>query len=85
MLTPKTCIFRVLKLVLSGPFCFHSEHSYACKELCEVPGGDQVDGSPPAPVGRPDSERRCVTLGLVLLRFERYSTGHIQKRDFHSL
>ena len=37
-------------MMLSGAFCFHSEHSYACKELYEVPGGDQVDGSPPAPV-----------------------------------
>ena len=50
MLTSKKCIFRVLKMMLSGAFCFHSEHSYACKELYEVPGGDQVDGSPPAPV-----------------------------------
>eukprot|EP00959_Pyramimonas_sp_CCMP1952_P011776 247938-Pyramimonas_sp.AAC.1 len=30
--------------------CFDSEHSYARKELYEVPGGDQVDGSPPTPV-----------------------------------
>ena len=50
MLTSKNCIFRVLKMMLSGAFCFHSEHSYACKELYEVPGGDQVDVSPPAPV-----------------------------------
>eukprot|EP00959_Pyramimonas_sp_CCMP1952_P198488 4151744-Pyramimonas_sp.AAC.1 len=29
---------------------FDSEHSHAWKELYEVPGGDKVDGSPPAPV-----------------------------------
>eukprot|EP00959_Pyramimonas_sp_CCMP1952_P077542 1620730-Pyramimonas_sp.AAC.1 len=32
---------------------FVSEHSYARKELCEASGGDQVDGSPPAPLARP--------------------------------
>ena len=26
-----------------------SEHSRACKELYEVPGGNLVDGLPPAP------------------------------------
>eukprot|EP00959_Pyramimonas_sp_CCMP1952_P457212 9474517-Pyramimonas_sp.AAC.1 len=29
---------------------FDSEQSHAWKELYEVPGGDQVDGSPPVPV-----------------------------------
>eukprot|EP00959_Pyramimonas_sp_CCMP1952_P259284 5420728-Pyramimonas_sp.AAC.1 len=29
---------------------FDSEHSEAWEELYEVPGGDQVDGSPPVPV-----------------------------------
>ena len=37
----------------------------ACKELYEVPGGDQVDGSPPAPVGRPDPDGQCDNLGSV--------------------
>eukprot|EP00959_Pyramimonas_sp_CCMP1952_P033838 710169-Pyramimonas_sp.AAC.1 len=34
--------------MLPETLSFDSEHSYACKELYEVPGGDQVDGSPPA-------------------------------------
>eukprot|EP00959_Pyramimonas_sp_CCMP1952_P280355 5860415-Pyramimonas_sp.AAC.1 len=29
---------------------FDSEHPRAWEELYEVPGGDQVDGSPPVPV-----------------------------------
>ena len=49
MLTSKKCIFRVLKPMLSEAFRLHSEYSYACKELYEVPGGNQVDGLPPAP------------------------------------
>eukprot|EP00959_Pyramimonas_sp_CCMP1952_P194639 4070169-Pyramimonas_sp.AAC.1 len=36
--------------------CFDSEHSYTWKELYEVPGADQVDGSPPVPV--------CTQLGM---------------------
>eukprot|EP00959_Pyramimonas_sp_CCMP1952_P226716 4740415-Pyramimonas_sp.AAC.1 len=28
---------------------FNSEHSHAWKQLYEVPGGDQVGGSPPVP------------------------------------
>eukprot|EP00959_Pyramimonas_sp_CCMP1952_P143749 3009466-Pyramimonas_sp.AAC.1 len=31
---------------------FDSEHFRAWKELYEVPGGDQVEGSPPVPVSR---------------------------------
>ena len=38
--------------MLSEAFCLHSKHSYACKELYEVPGGNLVDGLPPAPVGK---------------------------------
>ena len=49
MLTRKKCIFRVFKLMLSEAFCLHSEHSCACGELYEVPGGNLVDGLPPAP------------------------------------
>eukprot|EP00959_Pyramimonas_sp_CCMP1952_P145506 3046182-Pyramimonas_sp.AAC.2 len=52
--------------MLGEVVCFQSEHSYACKELYEVPDGDQVDGSPLAPV----------------LRFERYSTIDFEKPDF---
>ena len=35
--------------MLSEAFRLHSERSFACEELYEVPGGDQVDGLPPAP------------------------------------
>eukprot|EP00959_Pyramimonas_sp_CCMP1952_P242714 5073275-Pyramimonas_sp.AAC.1 len=31
---------------------FGPELSYGCEELYEVPSGDQVNGSPPAPVGK---------------------------------
>ena len=50
MLTRKKCFFRVFKLMLSKAFCLHSEHFHACGELYEVPGGNLVDGLPPAPV-----------------------------------
>eukprot|EP00959_Pyramimonas_sp_CCMP1952_P460360 9479730-Pyramimonas_sp.AAC.1 len=36
--------------MLREAVCFESKHSYACEELYEVHGGDQVDGSPPAPI-----------------------------------
>eukprot|EP00959_Pyramimonas_sp_CCMP1952_P149018 3117950-Pyramimonas_sp.AAC.1 len=38
------------KKIFCHASCSDSELSSACEELHEVPGGDQVDGSPPAPV-----------------------------------
>eukprot|EP00959_Pyramimonas_sp_CCMP1952_P072921 1524002-Pyramimonas_sp.AAC.1 len=39
-----------LKEIYCEVLCLDSGHSYAWKELYDGPGGDQVDGSPPAPV-----------------------------------
>eukprot|EP00959_Pyramimonas_sp_CCMP1952_P406025 8509357-Pyramimonas_sp.AAC.1 len=52
MLKPKNhrqIEIRFLEM-LWGAVCFTSQHAYACKELYEVPGGGQIDGSPPVPV-----------------------------------
>ena len=37
-------------MLLSKSLCWHSKLSRSCKELYEGPGGNQVDGLPPAPV-----------------------------------
>eukprot|EP00959_Pyramimonas_sp_CCMP1952_P198597 4154143-Pyramimonas_sp.AAC.1 len=50
--------------MLPEAVCFGSEHSYACKELNEVPSGDQVDGSPPAPVHVRESSQADLQLEL---------------------
>ena len=50
MLTSKKMSFRIFKLVLSEAFCLRSELYSACRELYEGPGGNLVDGLPPAPV-----------------------------------
>ena len=42
--------FSYFREMLPEALSFHAEHSHACQELYEVPGGVQVDGSPPAPV-----------------------------------
>eukprot|EP00959_Pyramimonas_sp_CCMP1952_P386276 8095503-Pyramimonas_sp.AAC.1 len=36
--------------------------------MYEVPGGDEVDGSPPAPVGRPDLKGQCDNFGSWVCR-----------------
>ena len=43
-------IFRFFKMVLLEALCLRSELSSACEELYEGPGGNLVDGLPPAPV-----------------------------------
>eukprot|EP00959_Pyramimonas_sp_CCMP1952_P372824 7807121-Pyramimonas_sp.AAC.1 len=52
-------------------FSSDSELSRALKELYEVPGGDQVDGSPLAPVRR--QAKLCMTevASLILSSFRR--------------
>ena len=50
MLTPKNVIFRVFKSMLSEALCCCSELLQVCRELYEGPGGNLVDGLPPAPV-----------------------------------
>eukprot|EP00959_Pyramimonas_sp_CCMP1952_P276183 5773084-Pyramimonas_sp.AAC.1 len=61
---------------------FVSEHSHAWKELYEVPGGDEVDGSPPAPVRPPGRGGQSDDFSSVLLQFERYVIIYIQKVNF---
>eukprot|EP00959_Pyramimonas_sp_CCMP1952_P057141 1192760-Pyramimonas_sp.AAC.1 len=46
--------------------CSDSGHCYAWKELYEVPGGDQVRGSPPAPVE-----------GYLTIHFEKADFSHL--------
>eukprot|EP00959_Pyramimonas_sp_CCMP1952_P253435 5295347-Pyramimonas_sp.AAC.1 len=48
-LAPKNAKLKIYQKIFCEVLCFDSELSYACKELYEVPRGDQVDGSPPAP------------------------------------
>ena len=80
MLTSKKCIFRVLKLMLSEAFCLHSEHSYACEELYEVPGGNQVDGLPPARSIGKQTEKRSGTR----CRDRQVPPGIVERRAFAS-
>eukprot|EP00959_Pyramimonas_sp_CCMP1952_P015227 322414-Pyramimonas_sp.AAC.1 len=42
-----------------------SKHSNPWKKLYEVPGGDQVDGSPPAPVEELEEFGRGVHIRIV--------------------
>eukprot|EP00959_Pyramimonas_sp_CCMP1952_P234543 4900447-Pyramimonas_sp.AAC.1 len=40
--------------MLREALCSDYEQSYACQELYEAPGGEQVDGSSRAPLNAPD-------------------------------
>eukprot|EP00959_Pyramimonas_sp_CCMP1952_P388665 8143699-Pyramimonas_sp.AAC.1 len=43
-------MFSHFREMLREALSFDAERSHACSELYEIPGGHQVDGSPPAPV-----------------------------------
>eukprot|EP00959_Pyramimonas_sp_CCMP1952_P085605 1790658-Pyramimonas_sp.AAC.1 len=59
----KNIILSLFREVLPEALSSDAEHSCACKELYELPGGHQVDGSPPAPVGQPGPGGQCDDLG----------------------
>eukprot|EP00959_Pyramimonas_sp_CCMP1952_P365071 7644697-Pyramimonas_sp.AAC.1 len=70
--------------MLPEALSFDSELSHAWNELYGVPGGEQVDGSAPVPVGPAGRGGQCDDFWVVLQKFERCLTIYFEKADFYA-